>query len=279
MATNTLMDRLRTFFGLWQEPPRNDFRNPIWGTDDDDDGDELYTRQQIKPYDPNDVHREFSRQINEMFRSFGNIFDDMKSFFQDDHFEDFAGFADIPSEPENFNSKSIRDYYLKPGYHNQKHEEPKDMDLDGKISSNEISGLLKQKDDKRDHSSLVPFSGNMIPGRSFCKTVITTSVTKPDGTVETRRIIKNGNDVVEETVTSTGPTDSRGPYNTNSDSFAPTGFIYNHVMTELSSLFKNFYWSLLQLHIRLCIISKYDTFSFLSFKIDILNKISSSSTR
>ncbi|XP_059058659.1 uncharacterized protein LOC131852071 [Achroia grisella] len=241
MATNTLMDKLRTFFGFRQEPPRNDFRNPIWGTDDYDDGDELYTKHQMTPYDPNDVHREFSRQINEMFRSFGSIFDDMRSMFQDDHLDNFAGFADMPSEPDNYNSKSIRDYYLKPGYHSDKHEEPKDIDLDGKISSNEISGLLKQKGDKHDQNSLVPFSGDMIPGRSFCKTVITTSVTKPDGTMETRRIIKNGNEIVEETVTSTGPSDSRGPYNTSSDSLAPTGFIYSHVLSELSSLFKNFY--------------------------------------
>ncbi|KAM3959767.1 uncharacterized protein ACR2FA_006188 [Aphomia sociella] len=240
MANYTLMDKLRTLFGFRQEPPRNDFRNPIWGTDDDDDEDELYTRQQIMPYDENDMHREFSRQVNEMFKNFGNIFIDMRSLFQDEQFDNYAGFADIPSESENIGSNNIRDYYLKPGYHNHQPEQSKDIDLDGKISSNEISGLLKQKDDKHNVGALTPFNGDMIPGRSFCKTVITTSITKPDGTVETRRIIKNGNEVMEESITSTGPTKSR-PINTISDPLATPGFIYSHVLSELSSLFQNFY--------------------------------------
>jgi hypothetical protein len=237
MANNTFMDKLKTFLGLRQEPPRNDFRNPIWGSDDDDDGDELYTRQQMEPYvDPREMHQHFTKQMHDMLKTFGSMFGDMKVFFQDDQFDSLAGFADIPDQ-EGFNgSNNIRDYYLKPGYQNEVNEQLKDMDLDGKISSNEISGLLKQKEDKQTQS-MKPFDGNLVPGRSFCQTVITTSITKPDGTIETRRIVKNGNEVIEETTTSSGP-DSRGPFNPGLDS---TGFIYNNIMSELSSLFRNFY--------------------------------------
>lgn len=239
MASNTFMDKLRSFFGFRQEPPRNDFRNPIWGSDDDDDGDELYTRSQMEPYvDPAEMQRHFARQMHDMFKSFGSMFGDMKVFFHDDQLDTLTGFADVP-EPENFNSNNIRDYYLKPGYQNRKHEHPhEDIDLDGKVSSHEISGLLKQKEDG--HKSITPFNGDLVPGRNFCQTIITTSITKPDGTIETRRIIKNGNEVVEETTTSSGP-DSRGPFGSNMDPITSTNFIYNNIMTEFSSLFKNFY--------------------------------------
>ncbi|XP_053605249.1 uncharacterized protein LOC128672250 [Plodia interpunctella] len=239
MSQTTIMDKLRSFFGFGLQPPRNDFRNPIWGSDDDDDGDELYTRDQTTAYNPHDFHLEVAKQMNDMFKIFGNIFGDVKSFFNDEEFDQLAGFGDIPAESSNFNNNSIRDYYLKPGYHNQKQEHPEDIDLDGKISSNEISGMLKQKEDKK-VGTLMPFSGDMVPGRSFCKTVITTSITKPDGTIETRRIVKDGNEVVEETITSTEPT-TRGPYNTGFDNIRNPGIIYNNVMSDLSSLFRNFY--------------------------------------
>lgn len=233
------MDRLRAFLGYGQEPPRNDFRNPIWGSDDDDDGDELYTRHEMTQYDPLDIHRELAKQMTDMFKTFGNIMGDVRSFFHEDQFDQYAGFADIPSEPDNFNSNNIRDYYLKPGYHRQKQDDKQDIDLDGKISSNEISGLLKQKEDKNTGTT-IQFDGDMVPGRSFCKTIITTSVTKPDGTVETRRIVKTGNDVIEETITSTEP-DIRNPYNTGNELIRNSVIINRNLMSELSSLFKNFY--------------------------------------
>lgn len=246
MENRTFMDRIRSFLGKRQDSPRNDFRNPIWSSEDEDDDDELYTRQKINVYtDPVELHQEFASQMHDMFKSFGSIFGDMKSFFYDDHFDTTGTNTDNRdgSEPENFHGNSIRDYYLKPGFHGKTHQQPKeDIDLDGKISSHEISGLLKQKEDghKSDH---VPFSGNMVPGRSFCQTIITTSVKKSDGSVETKRIIKNGHEVVEETTTSLVP-DVDGPFSHNMDSLASitdSGIIYSHIMSELSSLFKNFY--------------------------------------
>ncbi|XP_072949955.1 uncharacterized protein [Epargyreus clarus] len=232
MANNNLMDRIRSFFGFRQEAPRNDFRNPIWGSDDEDDGDELYTRSNIDLYgDPMELHREITRQVQDMFRSFGSMFGDMGFFFEE--VRPPGAIMDVPNEPENFNNNNIRDYYLKPGYQHDRHDLHKDNDLDGKLSSNDIKGLLKQKEDGQ-LVPVTPFDGNLVPGRAFCQTVITTSVTKPDGTVETRRIVKKGNEVVEETVTTTEP--SRGPFSGLSPISTP-----GHVFSSLSSLLRNFY--------------------------------------
>ncbi|KOB73765.1 HCLS1-associated protein X-1 [Operophtera brumata] len=239
MENNTFMDKIRTFFGIRQEAPRNDFRNPIWGSDDEDDDDELYTRQQIDVYtDPTELHDEFASQMQVMLKSFGSIFGDMKSFFRDDHFDSIGtSTEDDALGLENFQGNSIRDYYLKPG-HTTKQQPKEDIDLDGKISSHEISGLLKRKEDSQ-NSKHQPFNGNMVPGRSFCQTIITTSVKKSDGTVETRRIVKNGHEVIEETTTSV--IDNQPSFSTNVDPQFGSGIIYSNVISELSSLFKNFY--------------------------------------
>ncbi|CAK1579610.1 unnamed protein product [Parnassius mnemosyne] len=232
MASDTFMDKVRSFFGLRAEPPRNDFRNPIWNTDDDDD-DELYTKQQIDVFeDPLEFHREFTKQMQEMLNSFGSMFGDVKTFFNDGTMDSFI--TDIPHDHEDFNNtNNIRDYYLKPGYHNKIHENQGDEDLDGKISSNDISSLLKQKDDQI--VSMTPFN-DISPVRSFCQTIITTTVTKPDGSIESRKIIKKGNEVVEETITTTEP-NSRDPVNTNINAVPATAVI----LSELASLFRNFY--------------------------------------
>ncbi|XP_034828672.1 HCLS1-associated protein X-1-like [Maniola hyperantus] len=234
MSSTAFMDRFRSFFGLRPEPPKNDFRNPIWGSDDDDDGDELYSRQQIDAFDPLEMQREFMNHMQDMFKTFGSMFGDMKAFIGHSDMGTITDFPTTEQEPDDFDSNSIRDYYLKPGYHEHKYEHQReDIDLDGKISSNEISGLLQQKD-----GHLVPqkpFDSNLVPGRSFCKTIITTSITKPDGTIETRRIIKNGNEVIEETTTM--EPDSRNPNHPGLNPIATT----NMMLSQLSSLLRNFY--------------------------------------
>lgn len=242
------MDSIRSFFGFQPNPPRNDFRNPIWSSDDEDDGDELYTRQQMETFeDVVDLHQEFRKQMQDMFKTFGSMFGEFRTLFNEDHIDAFTSMS-LPDDPESdkLSGQSIRDYYLKPGYHSHNQEQLKeDIDLDGKISSNEISGLLKHPKKPHTSGSLVPFNGNMVPGRSFCKTVITTSITKPDGTIETKRIIKNGNEVIEETTTSmppNNPSGNQGPLHPPGlDQISSSGFIYNHVMSELSSLFRNYH--------------------------------------
>lgn len=240
------MDKLRIFFGLRQNPPQNDFRNPIWSSDDEDDGDELYSRHEMEDFNEAiNMHEEFSRQVFDMLRSFGSMFGDVKSFINDNPFDSLTPMHPMLPEhgdQEHISGDNIRNYYLKPGYQNHSQEHLKeDKDLDGKITSNDISGLFK----KKDTPPLTPFNGALVPGRSFCQTIITTSVTKPDGSVETRRIVKNGNEVIEETITSTSTgTDTRMPPNTPGlDQFSSPGHIYQNVLSELSSLFRNFHLS------------------------------------
>lgn len=240
MSDYSFMDRIRSFLGIRPEPPRNDFRNPIWGSDDDDDVDELYTREhQIDIYnDPLGFQREFAKHMQDMFTTFGSVFGDMKNFLAQGDLDSFGAITDFPStenETENFDSNRIRDYYLKPGYHDKYDYPQHDTDLDGKISSNDISGLLEKKGDGQIVPK-TPFSGTIIPGKSFCQTIITTSVTKPDGTIETRRIVKKGNEVIEETTTTTEP-EARNPYNPGLNPIQTT-----HLMlSQLSSFLKNFY--------------------------------------
>lgn len=171
----------------------------------------------------------------DMFKTFGSILGDMRAFMGHGDIGTITEFPTTEQEPDNFDSNRIREYYLKPGYHKQIHAR-EDSDLDGKISSNEISGLLKQNDGKLvPKTPQTPFDGTLVPGQTFCKTIITTSVTKPDGTIETRRIIKNGNEVIEETTT-TEP-NSRNPYNPGLNPMETT----NMMLSQLSSLLRNFY--------------------------------------
>ncbi|CAB3222319.1 unnamed protein product [Arctia plantaginis] len=164
-----------------------------------------------------DLHHEVKKQMHDFFKNFGSMFGEFTSLFHEDHIDAFTSMSPLDDpESENISGNNIRDYYLKPGYQTNVQEHPqKDIDLDGKISSNEISGMLKHKNDLHSPGAVTPFNGDLIPGRSFCQTIITTSVTKADGTVETRRIIKKGNKVIDEVTTTTGP-ETRGPYSPES---------------------------------------------------------------
>lgn len=206
MAGN-FMEKLRSFLGFRPEQPRSEFRNPIWG-DDDDDGDELYDRQtSIHIHTDPDLHHEITKHMQSMLRTFSNMIigEHMKPFIPDEQIA-------IPEFEENLpdedSGNSIRDYYLKPGYQRAKSG---DMDLDGKISSTDVSGFLNNKGDAQTNT---PFDGSLVPSRSFCQTIITTSITKPDGTTETRRIVKHGNGVTEDVTTTKSSHDpnSKGPF-------------------------------------------------------------------
>lgn len=236
MDLHSFLHRMRSFLGLPGSTPVNYFRNPIWGDDDDDDGDELYEREAtINVYtDPTRLHSEITKQMQDILRTFGSLFGDI-----DQPFSNEDPFPIAPhGEQEHNDSNSIRNHYLKPGYHSPNQEQPRqDIDLDGKISSHEISGLLKNKDSQTMTPEL--FDGNLVPGRSFCKTIITTSITKPDGSIETRRIVKNGNTVVDETTT-TVPEPSNPQY-PGLEQLSSADKFYNNIISEFASRWKNFH--------------------------------------
>lgn len=151
--------------------------------------------------DPKDFEEMFPRQMQEMFRAFGQLFGDITPNFPNDHAWQNRDFI-APIIPGNEN-KDIRSEYLKPGF---QRKEPNsgssnDADLDGKISSMDISGFLKNKNgsDANDGTLTKPSSNSCI----FLQTVITSSITKPDGTIERRRIVKDHTGTIEETMTTT----------------------------------------------------------------------------
>lgn len=233
MSDHSLVNRLKTFLGLHQ-PPKNDFRNPIWAEVDEDDDNELFDRHTLDiDRDPEDLHKEMMKQMDEMFKPFGGLFGDMK-MFTPEQFHTFGEDKEQGSEPPT--TGNIRDYYLKPGFEDDRNYYLKrDSDLDGKVSSSEISGLLNRN--QPGVSDVVPFRGDSNGTRkSFFKTIITTSVKKPDGSVETRRIVKDQNGVVEETTTQTQP---EAPKNTNMDIITADQIIIN-LASDLSSLWKVF---------------------------------------
>lgn len=222
MSTTTLMDRLRSFLGFNQQPPVSQFRNPLWGSDDDDDEDDILNSRNTQ--DPFSLHEEMTRHVNDMMKSFGDMFNNFE-----DHVDAFQN-TDIPETeiPES----NLREYYLKPGYYN-KGVDALDTDLDGKVSSHEISDLLKRED--KNESAIIPYDGGDFGvGRTFFKSIITTSVTRSDGTVETRTIVRDNNGVVEDTTTQQGPT----PKNTNSE-IIPAGDFYR-VMPNITSFWRMF---------------------------------------
>lgn len=237
----TLLDRIKAMFGVrvpkeppLQAPPRSDFRNPIWGDDDEDDDDLFERNSNVVVYnDPSHLHSEISKQVEVMMKSFSSLFGDMSSFFTDDPFMNMP--PPPPSdtyESDTPDSNRLRSYYLKPGYHKppstiQPHE---DTDLDGKLSSQDLTGFLEPKDIPD-----VPVFKRPI--NFFSQTVITTKITKPDGSVETRRIIKKGDELTEETTTS-GPLDPKLPTNTGFNSINNFSII-NNIVSEIASLYSN----------------------------------------
>ncbi|GBP64124.1 hypothetical protein EVAR_8493_1 [Eumeta japonica] len=120
-----------------------------------------------------------SKQIQEIITSsFGGLFGDVSTLFPEDNIMSLD-----PDVPENAIDTNVRDYYLKPGYkkyYDDIHKQ--DVDLDGKVSYEEISGLLKKKDGLPSSDFMHHFQGDRpSPGKSFFQTVITTSIKKPDG--------------------------------------------------------------------------------------------------
>ncbi|KAI1901481.1 hypothetical protein AGOR_G00034880 [Albula goreensis] len=78
-----------------------------------------------------------------------------------------------------------------------------DRDLDSRVSSEGLDQILTP-----DRPSPAPSRPNT---RSFFQSVIVTKVVKPDGTVEERRTVRDGQGNEETTVKRLGPADSRGP--------------------------------------------------------------------
>ncbi|XP_063229771.1 HCLS1-associated protein X-1-like isoform X2 [Bacillus rossius redtenbacheri] len=194
--------------------PVNKFRKP-WEDDDEDDDDGLDYRAPA-PFgfrvfsNPVEIHRFFEHQMNEMLKMFQGldgspIFSQEGSMFG--HDDPMFGMPALPPPfaPEGSDveggkpgaGRSLRDLYLKPGYDARPglraRRDRRDSDLDDRIKNGELGPIIESLPGSSD-----PQPGGHKSGRY--RSIITFSTTRPDGGVEERRTIDNGNGK-EETIT------------------------------------------------------------------------------
>ncbi|XP_012255038.2 HCLS1-associated protein X-1-like [Athalia rosae] len=217
----------RDIFGFGRrEPPnygfedqsqhKDEFRNPIWQTDEDEDDDNDDFRHpgvgnfgsgRFNVYtDPFEITRYFETQMDSM----------LKNFFGFSHEGIMSPFGNpsedrlqhpLPIEPPR--QSNLRDEVLKPGYETlepQNHLPPEkqklDIDLDGRITSDELSKVWKDPSSLQSTDSYAntprqrPFVFH-----SFGQSVSTKIIRKPDGTIEQYRTVKDSNGNEETTIT------------------------------------------------------------------------------
>ncbi|XP_066992295.1 HCLS1-associated protein X-1 [Anabrus simplex] len=237
----------RSFFGFPERPPEgdanregdirgerpNEFRNPIWSTDEDDDDDDFRSRPRNHfgfsvDSNPFEMHRFFEQQFDEMlrrFRSFG-----FGSIFGEGFGNVFGDFEHPRALQEGGNRpKELWEQYLKPGYDKDDflRDDKQDSDLDGKIFAGEIDKFLKKPSvglrlgriavnpdeylskpgdflTKHDDSLVKPDDFLVKPGTSsqtYGQSIVSKTVRRPDGSVEHHRTVKDNKGNEETTVT------------------------------------------------------------------------------
>lgn len=174
----------------------DEFRNPIWGSDEEDSDDEFRHGGPSAHFgfnvftEPLEMHRFFEQQMNEMLKS-----------FQQWNMPDIFGHQNMPAleYPEEHKSKNLRDHVLKSGFTpaNTQEDERVDTDLDAKIRSSGIGSIIKTVEPSQMQTTPIN------PGsRSFIsKSVIRKFTRRPDGSVEQEEIIRDSVGNEKRTVT------------------------------------------------------------------------------
>lgn len=231
----SLFDFFRNFFlgssGSSSVPSdsgfRNDFRNPIWDSNEGDDSDNDFRSAggsfSFNIYsNPLEIHRYFEQQMNEIIKNFfvTDPFQDGDSFFnsgfpQFPGIEDHSPFNFLPQPPDIGESKSpdvdspkdLREQLLKPEFRKvEKPSDKVDTSLDGKVNTDDIVRAFDSKDSvvpiwtpNDREKAVVPFKDtfNFSSGRS----VVSRIVRRPDGSTEREEIVKNSDGSETKTVT------------------------------------------------------------------------------
>lgn len=177
----------------------DEFRNPIWGSDEEDSDDEFRHGRSSAHFgfnvltDPLEMHRFFEQQMNEMLRS-----------FQQWNIPDMFGHVDMPAleYPEEHKSKNLRDQVLKPSFTPAKtwEEEKVDTDLDAKVRKSGIGSIITEGE--------APYAQQVSPFNPGCrsftsKSIIRRSNRRPDGSVEQEEIVRDSSGNEKRTVTHT----------------------------------------------------------------------------
>ncbi|XP_076247128.1 uncharacterized protein LOC143187064 [Calliopsis andreniformis] len=171
------------FFDYRREYDRDNFRNPIWQNDEDDDDidDFRHSRRgmQFPIYsDPLEITKYFESQMDNILKTFMFGFND-RGFDSSVNVFPFA-----PPQKE-----SLRDRMLKSGDSNfNQPEQKRDTDLDGKITANNFSNIWDKCSEPQ------PIIGKSIIGKSIIKEFIR----RHDGTIEQKQIFRDseGNEEV-----------------------------------------------------------------------------------
>ncbi|KAG8229191.1 hypothetical protein J437_LFUL001063 [Ladona fulva] len=208
----SFFDFLKNFLGLRGrnatpfDPPNsgpdhgNEFKKPVWIDEYEEEDDDILSPQHgMHPFpiltDPIEIHRYFEQQMQEMqrmlqgftFFSPSSIFDE----FVNGNERRIPGALELPPE----DPKSLRDHYLKHSDDKGKLKR-QDEDLDSRVSS---GGLGKILDDEVAGNQITPASP--VPKfRFFSQSVITHTIRKADGSVETRTTKKLSDGTEETTV-------------------------------------------------------------------------------
>ncbi|XP_020278514.1 HCLS1-associated protein X-1 [Pseudomyrmex gracilis] len=226
----SLFDYFRNFLGAKRrnEPgtsgldehyaPRDNFRNPIWQSDDDDDEidiDEFMFNGNNMHFnifsDPLEMAKYFESQMDNMLKNFGfghNSFFRMLPGIE----EDIKALPFAEHEPERNIDIDLREKMLKSKpeiFGEQNHEQKIDTDVDGKITTEEFSKLWNK-------GSLETVKPSAPHSFSFGRSVRKEIVRNPDGTIEEKQVIRDskGN---EETIISRVIGDKRYVVTTKKD--------------------------------------------------------------
>ncbi|XP_071440869.1 HCLS1-associated protein X-1 [Hetaerina americana] len=190
----------------------SEFKKPVWYEEYGDEDDDILSQQQGPPMfpvlsDPLEIHRYFEQQMEHMQQMLKNFsMFSHSSIFDESHPKSFGAI-----ESPDTGSQSLRDEYLK----QSDGTTPiirKDADLDSRVGAEGLGGIL---DDPLPEQRIVP----TIPApkfRFFGESIITQTVRKPDGTVETRTT-KKRSDGTEETVVSVQKADGSEDVHTQTD--------------------------------------------------------------
>ncbi|XP_015184253.1 PREDICTED: uncharacterized protein LOC107070504 [Polistes dominula] len=161
---------------------KNSFRNPIWQNDEDDNDDDDFRHVEDNIIgDAMQMAHLFESQLDNMIKAIFSNFGDRLMITP-------GIIEELPQEGQSTNS--LRDQVLKPGFDlpSEKEQEKSrvDIDLDGKISAD---NLFKTWDNKPDNREIVP-SIQQFPQSS--KFITKRSIRIMGDVIEEHQVIKDG---------------------------------------------------------------------------------------
>jgi len=151
--------------------------------------------------DPIEMHRFFEEQMDQVFKMFGfprleNFFNNIPSIEGNNHSTQTGNDSERDPDIEPTNP---RDYFLKnepimPHYEDS--TEKSDRDVDGILNIGDLNSVFKKSTDKKTYNQKKPFGETF-----FNQSVQVKTVRKPDGSLETRKTMRDSQGNKETIIT------------------------------------------------------------------------------